>query len=226
MTKAMLIRRLAAVVVLIVGLVTAAVVGRLFGGPPGMALYEIITDFTELQIALIAVYLAYVFQQRAFFVQMLRALWSQIIVAKNEIIRYAHDPVLTQEKYAHTFGAVSIAIDEMRGVYRNVGEHGQALGLYPYEPLHDMLRALTQLGYGEPSDGQRANCRARVVRAWNALRYDFRREFRPPEPSHPITELYAADPRRDAAGDPPPPRSLTRGGSKDKADKGTADNSK
>ncbi|HUT50911.1 MAG TPA: hypothetical protein VM325_16400 [Alphaproteobacteria bacterium] len=84
-----------------------------------------------------------------------------------------------------------------------------------------MLRALTQLGYGEPSDGQRANCRARVIRAWNALRYDFRREFRPPEPSHPITEPYAADRRRDAAGDPPPPRTLSRINPKGKADKNT-----
>jgi hypothetical protein len=219
MTKAMLIRRLAAVVVVIVGLVAAAVLGRLFGGAPGMVLYEIITDFTELQIALIAVYLAYVFQQRALFVQMLRGLWSQIIVAKNEIIRYAHDPHLSQEKYARAFGAISLAIDEMRGVYRNVGEHGDALGRYPYEPLQDMARALTQLGYGEPSDGQRANCRARVIRAWNALRYDFRREFRPPEPSHPITEPYAADPRRDSSGDPPPPRSEKRSTSKGDAEK-------
>jgi hypothetical protein len=219
MTKAMLVRRLTAVFLIIVALVTAAILGRLFGGAAGHALYEIIVDFTELQVALIAVYLAYVFQQRAFFVQMLRALWSQIIVAKNEIIRYAHDPVLTQEKYARAFGAVSIAIDEMRGVYRNVGEHGEALGDYPYEPLQDMLRALTQLGYGEPTDGQRANCRARVVRAWNALRYDFRREFRPPEPSHPITEPYAADPRRNTENDPPPPRSLTRGNRKSDPDK-------
>lgn len=210
MTKVMLVRRLVAVVLVIVILVTAAILGRLFGGKPGLALYQIIVDFTELQVALIAVYLAYVFQQRAFFVQMLRALWSQIIVAKNEIIGYAHDPALTQEKYTHVYGAISIAIDEMRGVYRNVGETPERLGLYPYEPLHDMLRALTQLGYGEPTDGQRANCRARVVRAWNALRYDFRREFRPPEPSNPITERYAADPRRNTAKDPPPPRSLTR----------------
>lgn len=95
----------------------------------------------------------------------------------------------------------------MRGVYRNVGENDDALGQYPYEPLHDMLRALVQLGYGEPTDGQRANARARVVRAWNALRVEFRREFEPPEPSHPITEPYSADPRRDSSKDPPAPRS-------------------
>jgi len=208
MTKVMLVRRLVAVVLVIVALVAAAIIGGLFGGAPGLALYQIVVDFTELQVAVIAVYLAYVFQQRSFFVQMLRELWSQIITAKNEIIRYSHDPVLTQEKYGIAYSAISEAIDEMRGVYRNVGETPERLGLYPFEPLHDMLRALTQLGYGEPSDGQRANCRARVVRAWNALRYDFRREFRPPEPSHPITKAYAADPRRDSSRDPPPPRSL------------------
>jgi hypothetical protein len=212
MTKVMLVRRLVAVALVIVALVTAAILGRLFGGVPGRALYDIIVDFTELQVALIAVYLAYVFQQRAFFVQMLRGLWSQIIVAKNEIIRYSHDPVVTQEKYARAFGAISEAIDEMRGVYRNVGESPDRLGLYPYEPLHDMLRALNELGFSEPTGQARADCRARVIRAWNALRYDFRREFRPPEPTHPITERYAADPRRGTANDPPPPRSLeTRG---------------
>lgn len=206
MTKVMLVRRLTAVALVIVALVTAAILGRLFGGTPGLALYQIIVDFTELQVALIAVYLAYVFQQRAFFVQMLRALWSQIIVAKNEIIGYSHDPVLTQEKFSRAYGAISEAIDEMRGVYRNVGETPKRLGFYPYEPLHDMVRALDELGFSEPSEDERAVCRARVLRAWNALRYDFRREFRPPEPSNPIIEKYSADLRRDVSRDPPPPR--------------------
>jgi len=210
MTKAKLMRRLLVVVFAILALVGAAVAGRLSGTEAGRTLYAIIVDFTELQIALAAVYLAYVFQQRAFFVQMLRALWSQIIVAKNEVIQYAHDPVLTRDKYARAFNEVSRAIDEVRSVYRNVGESDERVGVYPYEPLQDMLRALTQLGFGAPTDGQRANCRARVVRAWNALRYEFRREFEPPEPSHPITETYAADPRRDTSADPPPPRSTKR----------------
>lgn len=81
MTKAMLIRRLVVVAAIVVGLVAGAMLSRLFGGAEGRVLYEIVTDFTEMQIALIAVYLAYVFQQRSFFVEMLRSLWSQIVVA-------------------------------------------------------------------------------------------------------------------------------------------------
>jgi hypothetical protein len=33
----------------------------------------------------------------------------------------------------------------MRSVYKNVGETSRMVGLYPYEPLHDMRRALQTL---------------------------------------------------------------------------------
>ena len=40
---------------------------------------------------------------------------------------------------------ISSTIDNMRIVYRNVGETDSLIGLYPYAPLHDMRRALQTL---------------------------------------------------------------------------------
>ena len=98
MTKAMLIRRMIAVAAVVLLLVGGAVCGRLFGGAAGLEFYVIVTDFIELEIALIAVYIANVFQQRAFFVRGLRQLWSDIIVAKNDLITYTHNTTPDREQ--------------------------------------------------------------------------------------------------------------------------------
>ncbi len=204
MTKAMLIRRLVAVAAVVLILVGGAVYGRLFGGAAGREFYDIVTDFIEFEIALIAVYLANVFQQRAFFVQGLRQLWSDIIVAKNDLITYTHVTTPERDQSGRAHRSISRAIDEMRGVYRNVGESETDRGNYPYAPLHDMRLALKALGHDAPDAETRRLARRRILRAWNALRYKFRLEFEPVEPTRPITESFSRDPRR-ADGDIEPP---------------------
>ena len=204
MTKAMLIRRMIAVAAVVLLLVGGAVCGRIFGGAAGLEFYVIVTDFIELEIALIAVYIANVFQQRAFFVRGLRQLWSDIIVAKNDLITYTHVTTPDRDQYGGAHRSISRAIDEMRGVYRNIGESETERGKYPYAPLHDMRLALKALGHDEPDAETRRLARHRILRAWNALRYKFRLEFEPVEPTRPITEPFSRDPyRADRDIEPP-----------------------
>ena len=54
-------------------------------------------------------------------------------------------PYLATDDYLAAFYKVSETIDTMRIVYRNAGETGGLIGLYPFEPLHDMRRALQTL---------------------------------------------------------------------------------
>lgn len=167
-----------------------------------MQVYEIARDFKEIVVALLAGYLAHVFQQRSIFVRRLHDMWSEIINAKNEILQYTHDSDPTPEKFGTAHRVLSQAIDDMRAVYANIGESRSNVGLFPFEPLHDMGRALDALGCGDIDKASRKLARKRVLQAWNAIRYNFRAEFNAAQPSRPITTWFARDPRRpDTDGD-------------------------
>lgn len=92
------------------------------------------------------------------------------------------------QDYNNAYRALSTVIDEMRGVYRNIGEDQQYVGTFPYEPLHDMRRAMEQLGNGKPTADRRREAREKIDQAWDAMRYDFLSEFETPEPLRPISK--------------------------------------
>lgn len=196
MTKAMLTRRLAAVGFLTLALLAAVILFKVHGGALGQQIYDISRDFKEIAIALLAGYLAHAFQERSIFVRRLHELWSDIVNAKNEILQFTHDPVPTAAKFGAAHRILSQAIDDLRAVYANIGENKSRIGLFPFEPLHDMRRALDALGWAGATEADRKLARQRVLRAWNAIRYNFRTEFNPPRPSRPITTWFSGDPRR------------------------------
>jgi hypothetical protein len=176
------------------GLVIAvAVTLRLFGEDEA---YGTVKDLSPLVIAILAAFLASSFQERATFVQSLRSLWSQLIDAKNELMEYTRTPSPSSEQYAYAFKQLSKAIDEMRGVYRNVGEDDNYRGYFPYEPLHDMRRSLKKLEQS-PDDADAAEAAQREISAaWDALRPSFLAEFAPPEPTTPIVLRKSVDERQ------------------------------
>jgi hypothetical protein len=195
MTKRRLETRLLAVMALLA--VTIGVGGVLklkFEEEPQY--YELFKDLLPAVLGMLAVYLAGTFQERSNFVQSLRSLWSHLIEAKNEILRYTRDELPSKEKYEAAFGSLSMAIDEMRGVYKNVGETTNYRGLYPYEPLHDMRKALEHLGYGSRDPNHAKLAGERIMQAWYALRPKFLAEFDPPEPTDPIIQHNAVDSRK------------------------------
>ncbi|MFX8565712.1 hypothetical protein ABTL91_19115, partial [Acinetobacter baumannii] len=85
------------------------------------------------------------FQKRSTFIEALKAEWQDIIQTKSALFTYTQLEKPTVEQYLETFCTLSETIDNMRSVYRNVGETGDLIGLYPYAPLHDMRRVLQTL---------------------------------------------------------------------------------
>jgi hypothetical protein len=77
----------------------------------------------------------------------------------------------------------------MRIVYRNAGETRGLVGLYPFEPLHDMRRALQTLdprfSPGVTTD-EKNLVRDAILQAFNALRETFLEELDLEEPHHPL----------------------------------------
>lgn len=98
----------------------------------------------------------------------------------------------SEQEYLKTYRRISQAIDYMRIVYRNVGETKNLIGYYPYEPLHDMRRALETV---DPRTQQqitfqdRKQAKKKIIEAFYALRERFLDEFDLEEPSRPILEV-------------------------------------
>ena len=162
--------------------------------------YSTIKDFSPLLIAIGAAYLAYCFQRRQAFLVSLRDLWKELVEAKGELAEYTHNPEPDQAAFSKAHRALSKAIDSVRGVYKNVGETEERIGLYPFEPLHDMRKVLDELGFNDATPDRRQAARTRFIRSWNALRWAFLKEFSTPEPPHPITAYDSTDPRRSGCG--------------------------
>jgi hypothetical protein len=150
--------------------------------------YSLLKDMSPLLLGILAVFLTSWYQQRMAFLQAMRALWSHMIEAKVGMLAYAATPARTDDAYRSAYHQISRAIDEMRTVYRNVGENESYVGWYPYEPLNDMRKAFEELRR-DSSDRAAERARDKIEASWAALRWRFLEEFGAPEPTHPITQI-------------------------------------
>jgi hypothetical protein len=162
-------------------------------------LYKSLKDFAGIFVAIAAAYLAYCFQRRQTFLTSLRELWNKCVEAKSDLIDYTHQPKPDQENFGQAHRAISVAIDMMRAVYCNVGETETRIGSYPFESLHDMRKALRDLGFQNVTAVTQQQARGKILDAWNAFRWAFLREFSTPRPRHPITKPGVLDPRRSSS---------------------------
>ena len=77
----------------------------------------------------------------------------------------------------------------MRIVYRNAGETGSLIGLYPYAPLHDMRRALQSIDprvKPNVTADERRLAQDAILQSFYALRENFLEELDLEEPRHPL----------------------------------------
>lgn len=157
---------------------------RIFGPPtPPTPYYETFKDLIPLILAMPAAYLGYCFQQRGSYLQSLRSLWSQLVISVNNAIQYTYLESPTHEEFGKTLSDLSIVIDELRGVYKNIGESSRNVGLYPYEPIKDIHKALCDLGFGSLDENARRTARRKVVGHWKSIRSNFLDEFDRAEPT-------------------------------------------
>jgi len=141
------------------------------------SLYMVLKDFSSIIVAIPAAYLVYCFQRRQAFLVSLRDLWKEMVDAKGELIQYTNDSCPDQAAFGKAHDKLSKATDLVRGVYRNVGETERNIGLYPFEPLHDMRKCLDRLGFKSVTPDQQTQARLEFVSSWNALRREFLREL-------------------------------------------------
>ena len=199
MTRKSLNRTLRRVYILLFFVLLLSLFAKLGDNIPGMKgsplegvlkdVYEYMKDMALVFVTVIAAYLANVFQKRSTFVESLEEEWRGMVRTKSALFAYCEKTFPTADDYISAFCRISETIDNMRIVYRNVGETKGLVGLYPYAPLHDMRRALQTL---DPSKTQNLSPEARklardaILQSFYALRENFLEELDLEAPSHPL----------------------------------------
>ncbi|HZV21299.1 MAG TPA: hypothetical protein VE986_07110 [Hyphomicrobiales bacterium] len=189
MTRRRQKRLLALVIAVLLGFIALALLAKLQDGALLGKIYDFIKDTSLLIATVAAAYLANLFQSRQQFLHSLRDQWREIVQTKSALMLYCNTPEPSLEHYLKASAQLSECIDNMRIVYANVGETDELIGLYPYEPLHDMRRAFEKL---DPRNEQAPPAEARkhagdeIWDAFNAIREHFLDEFEIEEPSQPI----------------------------------------
>lgn len=199
MTRKSLNRSLRRVYILLFFVLLLSLFAKLGDNIPGMKgsplegvlkdVYEYMKDMALVFVTVIAAYLANVFQKRSTFVESLEEEWRGMVRTKSALFAYCEKTFPTADDYISAFCRISETIDNMRIVYRNVGETKGLVGLYPYAPLHDMRRALQTL---DPSKTQNLSPEARklardaILQSFYALRENFLEELDLEAPSHPL----------------------------------------
>jgi hypothetical protein len=188
-------RRIYAVLtlLLLISLVAKAAdhIPALTGTRPGAILkdvYEYLKDMSLLIATCGVAYISNMYQRRQAFLDSLKAEWRDIIASKTALLTFMHKAAPTHDEYLSAYTRLSETIDNMRIVYRNVGETDDLIGLYPYAPLHDMRRVLQTL---DPRDAgademDRKLARDTMLRSFYALREYFLEELDLEEPDHAI----------------------------------------
>lgn len=200
MTRRSLNRTLRRVYLILIGVLVISAVAKLTDHIPRLAaspfagilddVYEYMKDMSLVFVTVIAAYLANIFQKRSTFVDALKQEWRGIVSTKLALVTYCEKTYPTTDEYLEAYCHISGAIDNMRIVYRNVGETDRLIGLYPFSPLHDMRRALQTLDprtNPKITQDQRTVVRQAVEQTFHALRERFLDELDLEEPTSPLT---------------------------------------
>jgi hypothetical protein len=146
------------------------------------ALFQTFRDFILLLIAIPATLLADYFQKRNNFEDALRTLWTNISHAVNEARQYTFRNETSEDLFRHNLLNLSKAIDDVRSVYKNLGEDKSAIGYYPFESLKCIYHAFENLGYGDLQVDKTENTRKELDHYWKNFKESFLWEFDRPEP--------------------------------------------
>ena len=148
--------------------------------------YNTLKDAIPLLIAIPAAWLGYCLQRRQAYLKDVRDLWSKLVPTVQEAIQYTHLPNPPQAEFAKVSKGLSVAIEELRAVFANVGEREGEAGLYPFEKVKTIQSTVAKLGFGEsvtPELARRA--RAEIVGTWKLLRDHFLSELERGVPAKP-----------------------------------------
>jgi hypothetical protein len=141
-------------------------------------IYTTYKDLIPLLLAIVASWLTYCIQRRTSYTQHLRNLWSKTIEAVQAATQYTHIKSRDQTLYSNTLLKLSIVIDEIRGVYKNIKDKGEDAGYYPFEPIKEIYTLITDMGYDNEYNEQKAKIiRTSIFTLWKSMRKEFLKEM-------------------------------------------------
>ena len=159
--------------------------------------FQTFRDFILLLVAIPASLLADYFQKRNNFEAALRVLWSNILHSVNEARQYTYRKFTSEEMYRQNLLNLSKSIDEVRSVYKNLGETKTETGYYPFESLKCIYTTIEDLGYGGIDDSKAQNARKELDHYWKNFKETFLWEFDRPEPESFNTPHTYGDQRKN-----------------------------
>ena len=136
--------------------------------------YTTFKDLVPLAIAIPAAWLGYCFQRRQAFIKDVRDLWSKLVNATQEAVQYTHIQTPSQSEFAKVQKTLSVAIEEVRGVFTNIGESEENIGYFPFDGIKDIQRIISSLYFGEAVSIEKSTAsRAEIIAKWKELRKKF-----------------------------------------------------
>lgn len=159
--------------------------------------YAAYKDMIPLVIAIPAAYLAFAFQRRSSYLQALRSVWGHMVGAIAAALTYVDTESPTQEQQRQVLAKLSIAIEEVRGVFKNIPAGGSRDGWYPFEPVKQIHHEIRDLGFGATCTAEsRGAAKQRIYDMWKSSRTRLLAEFDRDEPTSHHAEYAELGPRR------------------------------
>jgi hypothetical protein len=164
---------IAFVVLLIVGILIS-----IFDCTRDRIVFSTFKDLLPLFLGIAAVWLGYCVQRRNAYQQQLRSLWSKLVEAVHCAIQYSCLDIPSEEQYRTALAKLSIAIDEVRGVFCNLNETDTSRNLYPFEPIKDIYGLIEDLGFGSTyKSSESKKCHDQIFALWKDVRKEILKEF-------------------------------------------------
>lgn len=158
--------------------VIAGVSIRIYDTTPDLAIYSTYKDMIPFIIAIPAAWLGYCLQRRSSYLQQLRILWSTLVKAVQKANQYTYIENPTRDQYSETLCSLSAAIEETRGVFKNLDEKANKIGLFPFEPIKDIFGLISDLDCDKQlTTVERKEKRDKIYALWADMRKELLKEF-------------------------------------------------
>jgi hypothetical protein len=178
MTKRTIRNRFIGAIIAFVILLIAGILISIFDCSKERIVFSTFKDLLPLFLGIAAIWLGYCVQRRNAYQQQLRSLWSKLVEAVNYAIQYSCLENPTYEQYITVLTKLSIAIDEVRGVFCNLRETNTDRGLYPFEPIKDMYGLIEDIGFGTNyKSSESKKCHDQIFALWKDVRKEILKEF-------------------------------------------------
>lgn len=185
MTKRNVTIRFSISMLIYVIVIVLAITIRVYDKTQNLAVYSTFKDLIPLLIAIPAVWLGHTLQRRNSYLNQLRILWSKIIYAVHITDYYFSVNNPSNEDFVNARIALRIAIDEVRGVFKNINENDTQIGLYPFEPIKQIYDLLSRSHHMDSLSSENRNIfKQEAFGYWKDVRKVLLKEFDREIPTH------------------------------------------